>query len=133
VAVGVKLAAPTSRGFYASMVAAQAGLIAVAGRLTETYVSIDCPIRSLTGLQCPGCGSTRCLSAIGGGDIVGGFRYNPLVTSLLAISVGVGVVGVASPGLVKSLIEAYQRRRASVALLSVLAISLFTVGRNLTL
>jgi hypothetical protein len=115
------------------MVAAQAGMLVVAGRLAESYVSIDCPIRSLTGLQCPGCGSTRCLSAIAGGDLIESFQHNPLVSMLLTTSTVVGAVGVASPSLVKSLFGMYQRHQASVARVSVVAVAFFTIGRNMTL
>lgn len=120
------------RGFYALAVASQVCLLAVAGRLAETYVAIDCPIRSITGLQCPGCGSTRCLSAIGSGDLVEGFRHNPLMSLLLAVMTIVGLLGAVSPKRVKLLFALYKRHHVGIALLAVSAISVFTVGRNVS-
>lgn len=38
-----------------------------------------CPFRTLTGLTCPGCGSTRCLHRLLHGDLVGAFEFNPLL------------------------------------------------------
>src|SRR5687768_1822652 len=42
-----------------------------------------CPFRALTGLTCPGCGSTRALHRLLHGDMVAAFEFNPfLVLSL---------------------------------------------------
>jgi hypothetical protein len=38
-----------------------------------------CPFRMLTGLTCPGCGSTRGLHRLVHGDVVGAFEFNPLM------------------------------------------------------
>ncbi len=38
-----------------------------------------CPIKALTGLNCPGCGITRMFVALFHGNIYQAFRYNPLV------------------------------------------------------
>jgi hypothetical protein len=37
-----------------------------------------CPFRALTGLNCPGCGTTRCLHQLLHGNIVAAFKLNPL-------------------------------------------------------
>jgi len=37
-----------------------------------------CPIRALTGLNCPGCGTTRCLHQLLHGNVSAGFKLNPL-------------------------------------------------------
>jgi hypothetical protein len=37
-----------------------------------------CPFRLLTGLACPGCGSSRGVHALVHGDIVAAFKFNPL-------------------------------------------------------
>ncbi len=39
----------------------------------------DCPVRTLTGLLCPGCGTGRALAAYGAGDWLAGWRHNPLL------------------------------------------------------
>jgi len=42
-----------------------------------------CPFRALTGLSCPGCGSTRGLHRLLHGDVVAAFEFNPfLILSL---------------------------------------------------
>ena len=38
-----------------------------------------CPIKTITGLDCPGCGITRMFIALFHGNIYQAFRYNPLV------------------------------------------------------
>lgn len=38
-----------------------------------------CPIKALTGLNCPGCGITRMFVALFHGNVYQAFRYNPLV------------------------------------------------------
>lgn len=37
-----------------------------------------CPVHAATGLLCPGCGSTRMLSALAGGDLGTAWRQNPM-------------------------------------------------------
>ncbi len=43
------------------------------------HIYIDCPIKTITGLNCPGCGITRMLLAILQLDFYQAFRYNPLL------------------------------------------------------
>lgn len=38
-----------------------------------------CPVKAITGLDCPGCGITRMFVALFHGNIYQAFRYNPLV------------------------------------------------------
>lgn len=44
-----------------------------------------CPFHALTGLYCPGCGSTRALHALLGGDIGQAMAMNPLLVLLLPV------------------------------------------------
>ncbi|SRR6266496_94704 len=37
-----------------------------------------CPFRALTGLNCPGCGTTRCLHQLLHGNLIAAFKFNPL-------------------------------------------------------
>lgn len=48
---------------------------------------IYCPFNRLTGLPCPGCGSTRALFALLRGDFAAYFSYNPFALLLLAMLV----------------------------------------------
>ena len=55
-----------------------------------------CGFRQATGLPCPGCGSTRALLALAGGDVAGAWRFNPLATTLtlgFALAGGVWITG----------------------------------------
>ena len=45
----------------------------------EFHIYIDCPIKKITGLNCPGCGITRMLLSILQLDFYQAFRYNPLL------------------------------------------------------
>ena len=42
-----------------------------------------CIFRKATGIYCPGCGSTRALRALFGGDFFAALRYNPFSVSVL--------------------------------------------------
>lgn len=42
-----------------------------------------CPLHTLSGLHCPGCGMTRATHAMLHGDPLAAFRFNPLVMLLL--------------------------------------------------
>jgi hypothetical protein len=48
-----------------------------------------CPFRTLTGVACPSCGTTRAFEALAHGDLSTAFSLNPLaVTGLLAFVTG---------------------------------------------
>lgn len=49
------------------------------------HIYIDCPIKKITGLYCPGCGITRMLFSIIQLDFYQAFRYNPLIFLSLPI------------------------------------------------
>lgn len=52
-------------------------LYLIIGKYFSLY--LDCPIKKLTGLYCPGCGITRMFLSILQLDFYQAFRYNPLV------------------------------------------------------
>ena len=45
-----------------------------------------CPVRLLTGLECPGCGTTRALHHLLHGRIDDAFRLNPMLFVLVAVA-----------------------------------------------
>lgn len=49
-----------------------------------TQIGAPCPILTLTGWQCPGCGSTRALYSLLHGDPVKAFTMNPLLLACYA-------------------------------------------------
>ena len=66
----------------------------------RTRLLPSCPFRAMTGLDCPGCGSTRAVHAILHGDPVAALRLNPLlllyspfVGQLLLSAVSLAVTG----------------------------------------
>ena len=103
----------------------QYGILAIAGAsylaLTFVGLRISCPIHSLTGIFCPGCGSTRAARALLRGDLELAFHNN----ALLLISPVLVLVGV--------LISKYSKNRMWLYLfigtLFVLVVT-FTVLRN---
>ena len=46
----------------------------------------QCPFRLLTGLQCPGCGTTRALHHLLHGRFEEAFRLNPMIFVLIAVA-----------------------------------------------
>lgn len=82
-----------------------------------------CPIHSLTGLLCPGCGLQTSLSSALNGDVISAFNNNPtfLVGPLL-----VGATALSSRSTNHTLIRA-------LVVVAVVYVSIFTVVRNVGL
>ena len=83
-----------ARSRYATLAAVTAlgaGAFFVLRRIDPTVAGNPlppCPLRALTGLYCPGCGSTRCLHALTQFDLPGALAMNPLlVLTLLPLAV----------------------------------------------
>jgi hypothetical protein len=49
----------------------------------ETHLFPPCPFHALTGLYCPGCGSTRAIHQLLHGCLTGAISMNPLMVILL--------------------------------------------------
>jgi hypothetical protein len=103
----------------------QYGLLAALG---TSYLAISalgfgfrCPIHSLTGFFCPGCGSTRAVRALLTGDLQLAIHNNVLLLAAPAL-MGVGV-----------LLSKYSKKRIWLYLfltLLLMLVSTFTVMRN---
>ena len=65
------------------MAAAAAATVIYAVWFSLTGIGIPCPIRLVTGFQCPGCGITHMLASLLHGNLRGAWASNPflLVTS----------------------------------------------------
>jgi len=58
----------------------------------KVHVYPRCVFHTLTGLQCPGCGTTRALHHLLHGDVAGAFHLN----AMLFVAVPFGVIATAS-------------------------------------
>jgi len=127
------LAVPQRRN-AAAVVLAALGLAAVAAVVyavdpAEGRFPPLCPFHAITGLHCPGCGSTRALHQLLHGHLAAAFGLNPLMVLALPFlawgllsSAREGLTGRRLPGV---FIPAFYLRAFLVLLL------LFTVLRNL--
>ena len=52
----------------------------------RTWSAGRCPTAALTGLHCPGCGSTRGLHALLHGDVAAAWRFNPAMVLVLPLA-----------------------------------------------
>lgn len=74
-------------------------MAAVAGIAVATALDVPlppCPLRALTGIPCPGCGSARCIGALLDGDLIAAFSYNALVPMALLLLLWAGVSAAAA-------------------------------------
>ena len=63
-------------------------MAAIAGVAASRAVGLPlppCPLRSLTGIPCPGCGAGRCVTALLDGDVAAALDANSLVTVALIL------------------------------------------------
>ena len=70
----------------AGLALAGCAYVAVLDPNTST-IAPPCPFRSLTGLDCPGCGMTRGLHSLLRGDLVGAVDHNVLMIVAIAATI----------------------------------------------
>lgn len=87
-----------------------------------------CPLRTMTGLLCPGCGSARVWHDLAHGNLSAACGHNILIVCLLPIAAGWGAVALWR-GLRHNLAPPAVPARAAIVLLA--AIIMFTIARNL--
>jgi len=129
---GLSLKQPSfTRTKYSALLCTQAAGVIFLGQTSKVFIGLECPIRAVIGVQCPGCGSSRCIRALGNGDLIAGMRYNPFLTvSMLGVAI-FGILGVSSPEKAANLTRFFRSHQQICAALLVIAIVVFTVARNL--
>jgi hypothetical protein len=82
-------AARVTRAIPTAVLAMAAGATAFVLQRVDPFAAGSalppCPLRALTGLYCPGCGSTRCLHALLHGEVPMAFAMNPLLVLALPL------------------------------------------------
>lgn len=63
-----------------------------------------CPVKWLTGLDCPGCGSARALHSLLHGEFAKALAYNPWLPAVLFMSI-LAIIGSARPGKIRRFIH----------------------------
>ena len=112
--------------FFLGAVALAATLL---GRFSPTELKTpSCLFHEIFGLYCPSCGSTRAVRRILHGDLVGAFRYNPLLV-LFSPYLIVGAVDFFR-GLWRGNFP-YRRGSLTLAYAGAALIIVFAVARNL--
>jgi hypothetical protein len=88
-----------------------------------------CIVYSLTGLQCPGCGTLRALHRLLHGDVYAAFQFNPLLIGLIPVFGFAGFSRAARSGNFKELFTSSLPARWIWLLLA--GIVAFTIARNI--
>jgi hypothetical protein len=123
---------PLRRTHFAGLLIVQVVALIGSSRVIERFARLDCPIRAVLGVQCPGCGSTRCVQALGGGDLVAAMRHNLMLTSAIAGTFLYFCMGVIAPQVVSRISSWFTLRQRQVAWVTVGLVTVFTVGRNMS-
>lgn len=66
--------------------------VSVSALYATTGIGFPCPLRTITGWDCPLCGGTRLGESLLHGHISDAFGYNPAVFILLVVLVGIGAL-----------------------------------------
>lgn len=108
-------------------IAATAVIVIYASFDPESGFFPACPVKSLTGFDCPGCGSQRALHALLTGRVADAWHYN----AVLFILAPVATVMIAAEMMRESHPRFYRRMTSRWAVAAVIAIIIFwTIGRN---
>jgi len=106
-----------------------AGIVLVANVAPSRILDLvpRCPLRSLTGLLCPLCGSTRAIYHLARGEWHSAWNYNAL-TVLVALAWAAHVVGRSVWG--ERWLSVGPRARRALAMAASIAAAVFFVARN---
>lgn len=118
---------PRLRRLLSGLAALLALGLGYAWAVARLGVGIPCPVHTLTGLLCPGCGVTRLCLALFRGDWAGAWAANPALC--LALPALLGLSAWRAVGYVKGAAPSRWENRAWLAL--ALFLLAFGVARNL--
>ncbi len=120
-------------GWYAAAGLGALGLVALAApAVAGLEVVPPCPLRTVTGLDCPFCGGTRATRALVAGDVGSAFDYNLLVPLAALLAVIGGLWWTLSRAGGVSFAPAVSMARSSAVWIGLLVVLVvFWVARNL--
>lgn len=91
-----------------------------------------CPLHSLTGLDCPGCGSQRMLHSLLHGDLTGAWKANPFLLLSLPLIVALLILEILYRRDPQRYSHLYRRAYGPLsAPLAAVAVIAWGIGRNL--
>ena len=120
-----------NRALFGSLIVGTVTLVCVARFLFQHNVSLNCPIKSVTGLKCPGCGSTRCVVALGSGHFTEAFRQNALLFAATLLTLVYGLIGLVSPRSAIGVVRKVDQNIHVVSWILLAVVGVFTVSRNI--
>lgn len=113
--------------------------LAVGTGLSAVYVvsghriGMPCPLKLITGWDCPLCGGTRMGAALMHGDLSAAFHYNPLaLIGLTGLGLGWLVLLARRTGIIKGRLPVVSKRwRRILGIAGAVVVLAFSVARNL--
>ena len=120
-----------NRPIYGALLCTQAAGIIILAQASKVLIEYECPSRAVLGIQCPGCGSSRCIRAIADGDLIAGLRHNPFLTLALFGLALFGILGFSSPKRASNIVDFFRNHQRTFVIMLVIATIVFTISRNL--
>lgn len=120
-----------NRPIYGALLCTQAAGVIILAQASKVLIEYECPFRAVLGIQCPGCGSSRCIRAIAGGDFIAGLRHNSFLTLAIFGLALFGLLGFSSPKRASNIVDFFRNHRRTFVIMLVIATIVFTISRNL--
>lgn len=98
---------------------------------SDTNLFPKCPVYSVTGIYCPGCGSQRAVHQIINGNIIEGIRHNYLIALLLVVMLYEAFVYIMNNLLNKGIANYLHKSKVTLGVLMI--VILFWVLRNINI